>query len=378
MRSFFQKSEEKSGMNARALFRLCRRGVLLLCFLGALPLFATDAEAERIYMRGLERYNAGEYREAAGLFEDSCLEAESGAIRANSLLAQIGAWRMCGLRYKEFQAIERLLSEYPEYAGNFIGMVEREFEIALDFCHGWRDPAYWSLRWIPWLTDADKSQEIFETALKRAPFAKQGPWARLHLAYLYQEQGMTKKAMEQLRLMIKQYPESELTRYAYLALADTLFELAKRGDGDGRYIREATEVLHEFERRYTDRDERDWSKRKLIEAGDIQAERLREMADFYRKNGKTDVSNRYLARIVREYPSSTSAVEAESDLAEQDNTFVPGDFPKQEGSRLPQYQAHKIPAQQAQDVLILPGAGGNHYLLPVPDLFPERNTEVKK
>ncbi len=374
-----KKSPLPRGLKTLFAFRRTfRAGALLLCCLSVLPLFGTDADAERIYMRGLEQYKAGQYRDAASTFEDSLIEADSGAIRANSLLAQIGAWRMCGLRYKEFQAIERLLSEYPEYAGNFIGMVEREYEIALDFCHGWRDPAYWSLRWIPWLTDGDKSQEIFEAALKRAPFAKQSAWARLHLAYLYQEQGMTSRAMEQLRLLLKQYPDSKLCRYAYLALADTLFELAKRGDGDGRYVREATEVLHEFERRYSDKDEREWANRKLIEAGDIQAQRLREMADFYRKNGKSDVSNRYLARVVREYPASQSAVQAEADLAKGDDTFVPGDFPKQEGRRVPQYEAHQIPAQEAREVLILPGAGGNHYLLPVPDLQLEQGKDVKK
>lgn len=352
------------------------RTVLAGLMLGiALPVLGSgDDEASAVYLEGRDAYLAGDYYRAAKLFGESELLAESTAIRANSILARIGAWRMCGMLYREYEDIETLLTQYPEYA-RFGEMIDREFEIGAEYWRGKRDPMYWSLRWIPWLIGDDKSIEVLEKALSRAPFAAAAPAARLRLAYLYQEKGMVHKSLAELRRLIKDHPGAPECRYAYLALADGLFELSRSGDGDGRYVREASDVLAEFRKRYPEAEENEWARRKQLESKDIQAARLYETAEFYRKNGREAVAARYLARVVRDYPESAIAPRSEAELAAMDDTFVPGDFPETEGERIPSYDSYAIPAEAAR-VLIVPGAGGNHFLLPVPDLKPQ-SEEVK-
>ena len=327
---------------------------------------ADDAAATAAYLEGKAAYDAGRYHEAGGKFEEAELQADSPAIKANSVRAQIASWQMSSLPYREFQAIEKLLSRYPEYA-DFGALVSREYELAEAYCNGVRDPAYWALRWIPWLTGPDRSVEIFTAALGHAPFAAESASARLRLAYLYDQEGKIPQSLDELRRLIREYPDSPECKYAYLALGTGLFQLARRGDGDGRYIRESYEVFRKFQERYPDAPENDWVKRHLLQSQDIQAARLYEMAEYYEKNGRKEAAERYLAQVLKEYPDSMSADVSEALLVKLDRTIVPDDFRPDPESRMPEYQAYELP-KEATRLLIAPEQSNRKYLLPVYNL----------
>lgn len=339
----------------------------------ALPSSADDAEASKLYEEGHKLYLDGSYYSAGKVFAEAENKADSNAIKANSLLAQVGAWRMCELYYREFKAIEKLLTLYPEYA-DFGPLVDREFEIGELFAKGKREPAFWALRFIPWLTDDDHAEEVFKRALSRAPFASFGARAHLHLAYIYDRGGKVRESIGQLREIVRDYPHSEQHKFAMLALAEGLLELSRRGDGDGAYIREAADVLARFRKLYPDAEESDWVRRSLLEAKDVQAQRLFDMAEFYRKSGRQEAAERYLARIVSELPDSKQAPASEELLVELDRSYVPGDFPPDPETRLPRIKSYQLPVE-ARHILISPGSEDNHYLIPVYDLKRDATTE---
>ena len=340
----------------------------------ALAVSADDPEASALYEDGRKEYLDGSYYSAGKAFAKAEEKADSNAIKANSLLAQIGAWRMCELYYREFQAIEKLLTLYPEYA-DFGPLVDREFELGELYARGKREPAFWALRFIPWLTDEDRTEEIFKRALERAPFAPFGAKAHLRLAYIYDQSGKVGDSIAQLREIVRDYPNSDQHRLAMLALAEGLLELSRRGDGDGTYIREAADVLARFNERYPDAAEKEWAKRSLLEAKDIQAQRLYDMAEFYRKSGRDEAAERYLARVVSEFPESKSAAESEEKLVKLDNSYVPGDFLPDPESRLPKIKSYSLPVE-ARHILLSPGVGDHHFMIPVYDLKRDATTEA--
>lgn len=325
-----------------------------------------DAEAAKLYEEGRKLYLDGAYYKSGKLFAEAEECAESNAVKANSLLAQIGAWRMCELYYREFKAIEELLTLYPEYA-DFATLVNREYELGDEYSRGKRDPAFWALRFIPWLVEEDHSEEILKRALDRAPFSPFGPRAHLRLAYIYDQDGRVQESIDQLREIVRDYPNSEQHKYAMLALAEGLLELSRRGDGDGAYIREAADVLANFKKRYPQAEEEDWVRRKLLESKDIQAQRIYDMAEFYRKSGRKEAAERYLAKVVSEYPESLPAAQSEEELVELDKSFLPGDFLPDPESRLPKIPVYSLP-KEAERILISPGAGGRHNLVTIYDL----------
>ena len=340
----------------------------------AFAAFATDSEASKLYDEGQKLYGDGAYYDAGKVFAEAEKRADSNVIKANSLLAQVGAWRMCELYYREFKAIEKLLTLYPEYA-EFGPMVDREFELGELYAQGKREPAFWALRFIPWLVDEDHAEEIFKRALDRAPFAKFGAKAHLRLAYIYDNAGRVKESIDQLRQIVRDYPHCEQHKYAMLALAEGLLELSRRGDGDGTYIREAAEVLARFRERYPEAEEEDWVRRKLLESKDIQAQRIYDMAEFYRKSGRKEAAERYFAKVVSEYPESLPAAKSEEELVELDKSFLPGDFLPDPESRLPKIKTYSLP-EEAKRILIAPG-GDHHNLVTIYDLKrKEPNTAV--
>ena len=342
--------------------------LLILLTLATVRLGAaeTGGGAEQIYSEGRKLYLAGEYYDAAKKFEESFFMADTPAVRANSLLAQIGAYRMCKLYFREFQSIEKLLDRFPEYA-DCDAMIKREFEIAELFRTGFREPAFWAFRWVPWLVDVDRTEEVYTAALKRAPYSAGAAAGHMNLAIHYEFAGMTSKSLDELRLILRNHPKSPQAKYAKLALANGLFELSRRGDGDGRLVTEAVAEFKDFCKKYPDAPETEFARNRIAEARDIQAVRLCEIADFYRKNGRSEASERYLAKVMSEFPDSIGAPEAERQLAEMSDNYLPSGTPPKPEPRMPDIRSYPIPAE-AELMLISPLDGKNHYLLPVPDI----------
>ncbi|MCQ2378655.1 MAG: outer membrane protein assembly factor BamD [Victivallaceae bacterium] len=336
--------------------------LFMLCAMAA----ADDAEAVRRYEDGYDLYGKGDYYHAAKKFEEVEIEADSPLIRSNALRAQAGAWRMSGMIYREFQALEKLMTLYPEFADVAI-LATREYEIAESYVDGEREPAFWHLRWIPWLDTGDKGLEIFTQALAHAPFAEWAPKARMRRAWLLDQDGQKVESVEELRIVVRDYPHDSIHKYAMLSLANGLFDLAERGDGDGAHLREAHQVLRDFQKQYPDATENGWVRRRLLSYKDAQAKRLYEMAQYYRKEGRTDAAERYLAKVLIDYPDSESAPDSEEALAELDKSYVPDAFLPDAGSRLPRIHTYQIPGE-ASGILLNPGENGNHYMLMVPDL----------
>ena len=340
-------------------------GVLTTVF--CLSVAADDAAAAARYDSGHKLYLNGSYREAAKVFSDSYLLADSPAIKANSLIAQIGAFRMCGLIYEEFNAIEKLLDKYIEFA-DYKTLTERQFEIGDAFHNGKREPAFWALRWVPWLIGPDYTEDVYTKALKRSPFSPRAPQALLRLAHWYEMEGKTDKSLETLRKLLKDHPESKEYNFGLLALGDGLLAIAKAGgDGDGLMVTEAVKVLQLFVERCPDAPEAEFAKRRIAQARDIQSDRLYQMADYYREHGRTEVATRYLAQLVQKYPDSRKAEQAEKELSAMDKSYLPGDFAPAPTARLMPVNSYNIP-ESAEKELISPVKPGNHYLISVPDL----------
>ncbi|MBO5792414.1 MAG: outer membrane protein assembly factor BamD [Lentisphaeria bacterium] len=350
-------------------------GVVCLLAAGSFLLKADDAEAVKSYQEGLKLFNAKEYYDALKKFKDSELLAKSNTIRANSLRAQIGAAKMAELPWQEFELIEALLTRFPEYA-DVPASVKREYQLGDIFFKGKREPAFYAMRKIPWLTGPDKTADIYTQALKRAPYAPEAPAARLRLAFIYDQKGEVMKSLEQLRIVEREFSASSSYKLALLALGYGCYEMALRGDGDGRYGRECAEMSAKYLKLYPKDVAAPLVQRNLQRIRDAQARRLLDMAEFYRKQGRTEAAARYLARVIREFPESTSAPESESKLAALDKSFTPGDFPA-DVPRYIQYKTAELP-EEAEKVLFFPGENGKHNLLPIPDLQEYLGREIKK
>ncbi len=349
----------------------------ILFLLGAVwALHADDAAANQYMKTGFERMEAGSYASAADSFKAAELLADTPGLKAGALTEAIAAYAKAEMHYQEYEAIEKMLDSYPTHA-DYPALVAREYAIADAFNEGYREPAFAALSWIPWLKGDDKSPEIYQQALKRAPYAEQAPEAKLRTAIHY----LTKfrkleernKALDLLRGVVKEYPNTPECYFAYVELANALFQLSLRGDGDGAYNREAIAVMEEFLRKYPEAPERDFLKEMLDRSKDIQAERMLGTARFYVRMERPRPAERYLSEILKQHPESASARDAEELLATLDRTFVPDQMiPMDTPERLQEFHSFAMP-QMEESLLVAPENSDGRWLLPIYDLkLPKR------
>jgi outer membrane protein assembly factor BamD (BamD/ComL family) len=340
-------------------------------------LFAAENEAGALFQKGLNQAKQKEYRDAAKTFLDAKQLADGVTMKGKALKEAMLNFRRAKLYGEEFKCIETLLGSYSAQV-DYAEMVNREYEIGNMYFKGHRDPAFWSFRWVPWLTEPDKTLKIYLKAIERAPFSPQAPKVKLRVACLYIDDGKIDKSLILLRNLIKNHPDSEITKFAYLELANALFQLAEKGDGDGKYNREATRLLEEFAKKYPKAPERDWVEKTLLKTKDIAAERLYTMAKFYYRIGRTEPAERYLSDVLIKYPDTVAVDNSEEMLTSIDKEFVPTGFRPELKSRIQKFSEIPLPEEDSP-IMVAPQASGGKWLLPVRDLgIGPKNITVKQ
>ena len=350
--------------------------VWMFAGLACSPLFAGDAESAALAVKASEFAGNGAWRDAAKAYEEAEFEAVDPQLRLNSLLGAAEAWRKAGMLYKEYEAIEKMLSQFPGRC-DFAALTAREYAIAQAFADGHRDPAFWQLRAIPWLTDKDRTAEIGEQALKHAPFAAGAAQMRLKLALLYDKEGKVDDAIRHLRALVKDYPDSAQYKYGLLGLGEMLYFRSRRGDGDGQLNREAVAVFEEFRKKFPDATELPYVESCILRGKDIQAERMLGIARYYNRTGRKQAAQQYLNMVLKEFPDSKSAADSESLLVKIDKEYVPEDFLPEVKSRELTSPRRALPAEE-QPLLIAPENSGGKYLLPVYDVMGAQKKDTDK
>ncbi len=344
----------------------------------ALPLrlHAGTAEANEAFREGIEASKQKNYVQAADRFMAAKLYADDARMKVKALQEAAAAYRAAGLREKEFSCLENLIVAFPGYI-DFSALVDREYQIGNDFFKGHRDPAYWSLRWVPWLTGTDLTMKIYEAALKHAPFLQYAPEAQLRMARLLIDDGKTNEALKYLRDLIRNYPDSDSRKYGYLEMINALMHLSRFGDGDGSYNREANEVMNEFLKKYPDAPEGDWVRKRILEAKDINAQRLYDLAKFYNRLERTQTAERYLNKVLRDYPDAVPVDKSEALLSKIDQKYTPMKFRPELESRYQSFKENRLP-EEAEPIMVAPENSDGKWLLPIRDLGLNTNVKIDR
>ena len=350
--------------------------VLLIGVLN-LALRADDEEARRKADDGAARFRDGDFHGAVKAYDQAHFLADDPILRCNALQQKRESCRRAELLSMEFDTIEELLTRYSAQC-DFAALTAREYAIADAYRNGHRDPEFWSLRWIPWLTGPDRSIEMYRKALERAPFAKEAAPARLRLAYLLDDDGKTDEAINQLRILLNDYPSTPQYKFALLGLGEMLYKRSQAGDGDGSIAGEAATLLARFKQEFPNAPETAMAERIRLQAMDARAKQLLGTARFYAREDRSAAAAKYLSIILRDYPDSESAPEAERMLVELDETYTPDAFLPEAAPRNAVLTVRRMP-EQPMPLLIAPDNSNGKYLLPVYDLRAGRvETEEEK
>lgn len=369
-------------IRSRFMSRKISRILFLFICICAFNLKADDEECRKLCKESEEVLLDGNANKAGELALEASGKASDVVLKANALHLAVKAFRTGKMLYKEFNALDQLSLNYAPYT-NVNQNVERMMEIADLYYSGEREPLFWAFRFVPWLTDKDRTHELYQRTLERAPFVKGAPRARTRMAVTLLEEDKNKEAIEILRESVRQaeakhQADIEL-KYTYLILAEQLFGLAAKGDGDGKYYNEALQVCDSFQKRFPKEPENDTVKVWKLKAKDVRAKQLLDMADFYRKSNKNTPAIRYLNEILTKYPDTEYAADAEKRLVDMDKKFVPLAVLPEPEDRYQKYDAYAAPAEEKK-ILTHPDDSDNRFLLNVYDIKsrPDQQQKVEK
>ena len=326
--------------------------------------FATDVESEKAYQEGMAEYSNGTFKDAAKKFAAAELFADSYILKANALKKKADAYRKADFKFQEFEALKRLTEDYPDQV-NFKSTIAREYEIGNSFYEGYRETP-WS--WLPWLKDEDKSLVIYEAIVRQSPFIGFVPEMMLKMGTRYVTIKKVDKAIEIYKKMILQYKSSELSRFAYLDLANIYLQQAKSGDGDGSKAREARTMFKEFLEKYPNANEVPWVKNALKKTYEIEATRLLGIAKYYNSIENTNASKRYIREILVNYPESKSVNKAYALLDEIEMPLYPK-TPEPEKEEKSKYIAAAPNTRRGDDtLLVIPQNSGRKWITPITEV----------
>lgn len=344
--------------------------IIICCFGVFSHVFGEDDSNNDRYRnffdRALKAKADGSFDEAGDLAIKAEEATSDSVLKANALQEAINCYKAGGMLYKEFNCIEKMIVNYRNYT-NVVNQIDRMFAIGDAYFSGEREPSFWSLRWIPWLHDRDKTEEMYVRALAQGPFAKGAHLARMRLATALIESGKSLDALKHLREIVRLESNNLEYRYAYLILGEQLYFLAQKGDGDGLYNQEALEVFEKFKNKYPDASENDMVDKWILKLKDFQAKKLLDMSKFYYKGGKNEAAIRYANEVISKYSDSIYAEDAERLLVKMDKKYIPNSIMPEVKSRLQSYESYKL-VDEEQPLLINPSESNKGYLLPVYDL----------
>jgi len=327
---------------------------------------ADAKESAEAFASGIKAFEAKDYMTAAEYFAKAELLTDDEARKFDAAKREAESYKKAGHKGKEFDSLQKIVKNYPSKI-NFSEVIDRQFAIGDAYYHGYKDPAFWSLRFIPFLTGKNRMQEIYEAAIKHAPYAPSGAMARLRLAVHYLKSSDNEKALEMLREIIRCFPDTEAARFAMLELGNALSEMSLTGDGDEKYYNEAISVLQEFRKKYPDLSENEWVTQCENNVRSACAQRLYQVAEFYHKEGQDNSATVYLLDVMRRFPDTQAADASERLLTKLDKTYFPEQIRPEIPPNYPKYEMLKFP-QENRTLLVAPSASNGKFLLPVYDL----------
>ncbi len=323
------------------------------------------------YTDAIEEFKKEDYEDAADYLDDALLYSTGDyKTRVKALHFLIVCYQRLNWKYSEYLTWERLLSNYPYFTDYYEG-VQREFKCGRAYKEGYREPAF-ATSWLSWLTGNDKTTEIHESVIKRAPYAKETAYAKILLAKRYVDNGDVSVAQTILQDVITEFPNSRAEQEAYLLLGNILLQLSEKGDGDGVNGRKALRVLQAFKTKYPKHKEMPWVDDAIKQILDHLGKHLYEIAYFYYHREKEVGTTLYAQKIIDEYPDSRYCQLAKnllgfvnkSDFINYDKEYVQkyAYIPVEEKE---DYITHQIPVRK-QEKLDIPNDG--KWLIPPTNL----------
>jgi len=184
---------------------------------------------------------------------------------------------------KAYDTLDRIIKRYPDYP-NFNGIIRQQFRVG-DLMSTERP---YLMGWFPWFKDPMQAADFYEGVAKNAPATEYAPMALMKIALLdlrmssFLDSGENAaKAIDALKRLINDYPQSMLASNAYLELADVYSKLVIGPPYDQGSTRQSIRYLEDYLYYYKDSPDAPSAEKKRNDLLDTYARSQVILGDFY-------------------------------------------------------------------------------------------------
>jgi len=192
--------------------------------------------------------SAGHYWSALSQY-DQVISDYPGSVFAPEALFQEGLIYMQRHQFETaYNTFDRIVTRYPDYP-SFNSVIRQQFNVA-DLMTKER-PYLWG--WMPWFKNEMKANDYYEAIAKSAPATQYAPMALMKVALvslahasILDAGDSAATAIDALKRLINEHPDSMLASDAYLLLADVYSSLVVGPPYDQGATRQAIRYLDDY------------------------------------------------------------------------------------------------------------------------------------
>lgn len=290
----------------------------------AVGLGPNQTRARDAYTAGQELFAEKHFSRAAKRFEEAAARWPNSSIEQQALYQQANCYFFDDNYIDARDQYVQLLEKYPN-SGQVDSVIERLWSIAQYWEKHYEHDPHWTLtpnftdETRPWFDTLGHAVKTYENIQLYDPTGPRADDAIMAMAGIYFRTDRFGDADHYYELLRQQYPRSEFQFEAHLLGLQAKLQKYQGPDYDGKPLEEAKVLAKQLRTQFAGRltlEERNRLKETGAEVARAIVARSMSMAEHYENTGHYGAAKVYYAEVMKKYPDSQLAAEAQTRLAQ--------------------------------------------------------------
>ncbi|MCF7887780.1 MAG: tetratricopeptide repeat protein [Candidatus Omnitrophica bacterium] len=217
--------------------------------------------------------------------------------------------------FEAYLAFEKVIQSYPN-SKRINEVVEREYNIGEYFLNR-ENKKLLGISIYDFVNHP--SVQIFQSIVEETPYSEYASRAQYKLGVIFLQLSRFKEAREAFQKVIDDYSDSRWATPAKYQLALATAQAFPGADYDASYLKKATQSLDDFIKEHPEAKISKEAEEQLAKLRSKEAEKIFEIALFYKKQNRPESAKIYLKKVIKKYPDTIYYQKAKQVLEELDN-----------------------------------------------------------
>jgi outer membrane assembly lipoprotein YfiO len=217
--------------------------------------------------------------------------------------------------FEAYLAFEKVIQSYPN-SKRINEVVEREYNIGEYFLNR-ENKKLLGVSVYDFINHP--SVQIFQSIVEETPYSEYASRAQYKLGVIFLQLSRFKEAREAFQKVIDDYSDSRWATPAKYQLALATAQAFPGADYDASYLKKATQSLDDFIKEHPEAKISKEAEEQLAKLRSKEAEKVFEIALFYKKQKRPESAKIYLEKVIEKYPDTSYHQKAKQVLKELDN-----------------------------------------------------------